>query len=374
MTRREPKFLVLEHVTPATRLMEKRRQMFQVQETLDAQKSDFAHKEEIFKVSPWREPVAGGAACTGGRPEAPSPVGGPSRVGGPLSPRPWRGRPSPRAPPAPEPRPPPHPAPQRDEEEVKRRDMNLQESLIKFSNFLQENEKKRSQHDKKAREESKQSSKHLQESGELMREIAALEQKREQVIRVLETQMLAYMHFLEHTLEVADAFHDIHQISDRYRTLESTHAENEVKNQKLRAQHEETRVEMTAFVNNKTNEIQSLRNRIANLKKEQEKVEQDVRSVEVNRDSEMVKLSEGMLQNGSVCMAAANLYARCCKNSNISHPPDEANTLHQLEIVGHFVSDLGEIIKKYRQEQQAATKEKERDKLAAGGAGAAAAE
>ena len=48
--RREPKFLVLEHVTPATRLMEKRRQMFEVQETLEAQKSEFAHKEDIFKA------------------------------------------------------------------------------------------------------------------------------------------------------------------------------------------------------------------------------------------------------------------------------------------------------------------------------------
>ena len=41
--------LVLEHVSPATRLLEKRRQMFEVQEALEAQKQEFNRKEEVFK-------------------------------------------------------------------------------------------------------------------------------------------------------------------------------------------------------------------------------------------------------------------------------------------------------------------------------------
>ena len=36
--------LVLEHVSPATRLLEKRRQMFEVQEALEQQKQDYARK------------------------------------------------------------------------------------------------------------------------------------------------------------------------------------------------------------------------------------------------------------------------------------------------------------------------------------------
>ena len=36
-----PQALILEHVSPATRLLEKRRQMFEVQEALDAQKEEF---------------------------------------------------------------------------------------------------------------------------------------------------------------------------------------------------------------------------------------------------------------------------------------------------------------------------------------------
>lgn len=36
--------LVLDHVSPATRLLEKRRQMFEVQEALEAQKAEFSRK------------------------------------------------------------------------------------------------------------------------------------------------------------------------------------------------------------------------------------------------------------------------------------------------------------------------------------------
>lgn len=39
-----PHTLVLEHVCPATRLLEKRRQMFEVQEALEAHKQEFNRK------------------------------------------------------------------------------------------------------------------------------------------------------------------------------------------------------------------------------------------------------------------------------------------------------------------------------------------
>lgn len=44
-TKASPQTLTLDHVSPATRLLEKRRQMFEVQEALDAQKEEFARRE-----------------------------------------------------------------------------------------------------------------------------------------------------------------------------------------------------------------------------------------------------------------------------------------------------------------------------------------
>lgn len=42
----------MNNVTPATRLLEKRRQMFEVQEALEAQKQDFARKVRAAAHTP----------------------------------------------------------------------------------------------------------------------------------------------------------------------------------------------------------------------------------------------------------------------------------------------------------------------------------
>ncbi|KAF1783113.1 protein of unknown function DUF4200 [Phytophthora cactorum] len=88
-----PQTLTLDHVSPATRLLEKRRQMFEVQEALDAQKEEFARREDAFH---------------------------------------------------------------RREEALRKKDLELQESLIKFNKFLQENESKRNRAVKRASDEVKQ--------------------------------------------------------------------------------------------------------------------------------------------------------------------------------------------------------------------------
>ncbi len=72
-----PNSLLLQHTSPATKLLEKRRQMFEVQEALNSQKEEFSRREDAFR---------------------------------------------------------------RQEEGLRRKDLELQESLIKFNKFLQENE------------------------------------------------------------------------------------------------------------------------------------------------------------------------------------------------------------------------------------------
>jgi len=72
-----PETLQIDHVSAATRLLEKRRQMFEVQEALNSQKEEFTRREDAFR---------------------------------------------------------------RREEALRRKDLELQESLIKFNKFLQENE------------------------------------------------------------------------------------------------------------------------------------------------------------------------------------------------------------------------------------------
>jgi hypothetical protein len=46
-----PQTLMLDHVSAATRLLEKRRQMFEVQEALSAQKEEFNRREDAFRYA-----------------------------------------------------------------------------------------------------------------------------------------------------------------------------------------------------------------------------------------------------------------------------------------------------------------------------------
>merc|ERR1711907_401959 len=85
LRRNVPPQLTLDHVSPATRLLEKRRQKIEVQEALEAQKADFARREEQF---------------------------------------------------------------QRREQIIKKKDLELQENLIRFNKFLQENDTKRTRAEK----------------------------------------------------------------------------------------------------------------------------------------------------------------------------------------------------------------------------------
>ena len=87
-----PQSLLFDQVSPATRLLEKRRQMFEVDDALISQKEEFIRREEAFH---------------------------------------------------------------RREDGIRRKDLDLQESLIKFNKFLRENEAKRIRALKKVEEEIK---------------------------------------------------------------------------------------------------------------------------------------------------------------------------------------------------------------------------
>jgi hypothetical protein len=121
-----PQTLVLDHTSPATRLLEKRRQMFEVQEALETQKAEFNRKEEGFK---------------------------------------------------------------RREEALKLKDLELQESLIRFSKFLQENDSKRARAEKKAQDEIKARQQKEKEIEQLTEVLEDLKSEKERILEVLEKNM-----------------------------------------------------------------------------------------------------------------------------------------------------------------------------------------
>ena len=231
-----PQQLTLDHVSPATRLLEKRRHMFEVQEALDAQKEEFQRREATFK---------------------------------------------------------------RREEMLKQKDLALQESLIKFNKFLQENDSKRNRAEKKRVDEAKQKQGKEAEIVKLLVEVERQKEKRAQMEAEVH-KMSQYQAYLEGVLEVEEEYPEIVDLLSRYETLDAAH-EDLVQRQHLAGrENEEERHNLQTFIRERTDEILGYNNKIAELQQQSEKTSESAIEKQDEADRQMAVVAERTLQLGQV--------------------------------------------------------------------------
>eukprot|EP01036_Dinobryon_divergens_P031790 gene31790-41259_t len=156
-----PQTLMFDHVSPATRLLEKRRQMFEVQEALNSQKEEFYRREDAFR---------------------------------------------------------------RREDGLRRKDLELQESLIKFNKFLQENESKRNRALKRATEERKQRELKEVEIQKLEAQLKN-KLREESLLKEEVEKNLKYQDYLDNVVQnMSKFFPEIADILNRYTTLRNANS------------------------------------------------------------------------------------------------------------------------------------------------------
>ncbi|RMX56324.1 hypothetical protein pdam_00019253 [Pocillopora damicornis] len=185
-----------DHLTPATRLLEKRREMSEVEQALAAQKEEFQMKMESL---------------------------------------------------------------QQRREELDRKEYQLKESLLKFDKFLKENDSKRARALKKAAEERDMRRAKDREIARLKEETATLMKERDHIQYKLERNVI-YQQYLEKVLESAEEFQEIREVIARYDTLTATHQdllERETKNQE---KYEKEKGRLVKFTEEKNNEILNYNN------------------------------------------------------------------------------------------------------------------
>ncbi|KAG3116802.1 hypothetical protein PI124_g4675 [Phytophthora idaei] len=243
-----PQTLTLDHVSPATRLLEKRRQMFEVQEALDAQKEEFARREDAFH---------------------------------------------------------------RREEALRKKDLELQESLIKFNKFLQENESKRNRAVKRASDEVKQRMSKEQEVARLQTQLTAL-QRESDALGAQVRHHLKYTRYLELVQEaVPEDYPEVSDLVNRYHTLRETNRDlsrNQITHEE---ESESKRLEFSAFQKERANEILTFNNRIAALQRALEREELLGVRLQHETDATLRATTEKTLALGQIIMAIGNLLQRC---------------------------------------------------------------
>ncbi|ETK95823.1 hypothetical protein L915_01286 [Phytophthora nicotianae] len=243
-----PQTLTLDHVSPATRLLEKRRQMFEVQEALDAQKEEFARREDAFH---------------------------------------------------------------RREEALRKKDLELQESLIKFNKFLQENESKRNRAVKRASDEVKQRMSKEQEVARLQAQLTAL-QRESDALGAQVRHHLKYTRYLELVQEaVPEDYPEVSDLVNRYHTLRETNRDlsrNQITHEE---ESESKRLEFAAFQKERANEILTFNNRIAALQRALEREELLGVRLQHETDATLRATTQKTLALGQIIMAIGNLLQRC---------------------------------------------------------------
>lgn len=242
-----PQTLTLDHVSPATRLLEKRRQMFEVQEALDAQKEEFARREDAFH---------------------------------------------------------------RREDGLRKKDLELQESLIKFNKFLQENESKRNRAVKRASDEVKQRVIKEHEVAKLKEQLEQLQRENETLSNEVRGN-LKYMRYLELVQEtVPEDYPEVADLVNRYHTLKETNRDLLLNQSSHEDENESKRIEYATFQKERANEILTFNNQIAALQRTLEREELQGIRLQHEADASLRLTTQKTLALGQIILAIGNLLQR----------------------------------------------------------------
>ena len=292
-----PQMLMFDHVSPATRLLEKRRQMFEVQEALSSQKEEFGRREDAFRR--------------------------------------W-------------------------EEGLRRKDLELQESLIKFNKFLQENEAKRNRAKKRASEEQRQREQKEIEILELEEKLGKA-QKEEAELKELVEKNLKYQDFMENVVQsMTKFFPEVKDILNRYNTLMSTNADLSDQAQRQEGFVEDNRKSLGTLVKENENEILNKNNAIAEKQVVAEQVGQSTNALQAEIDHDILEVSKKGKDVGQVLSSVQNILERCEHSFRVRHnKPHVQNsdnlsemkideqcyrTIAKLDEIAMFMLDYSDII------------------------------
>lgn len=309
------------HVSPATRLLEKRRETAEVEHALSAQKEEFSMKMEGLAQR---------------------------------------------------------------RHELERKEHTLKQSLQKFDRFLKENDSKKLRALKKAKEERIMIKQKELDIEQLRAECKRLEEERDQFKKRLEKYTL-YQVYLERVLEFSDEFKDLHEIMKRYDTLIATNNDLLTREQKNQETMEKEKHKFYKYMENKNTEMLHYNNELAQLQTRLDKAQSSAVHWESKWTHIQNTAAKKTLLLGRIKIATHNLYQlvlRHARNTrSIDNPEEEMeddaqddmvkkdkddkrqksagltgagsteNTTMQLDRIQNFIQDLTQIASDIRKQE-----------------------
>eukprot|EP00800_Vazella_pourtalesii_P016133 TRINITY_DN4536_c0_g1_i2.p1 TRINITY_DN4536_c0_g1~~TRINITY_DN4536_c0_g1_i2.p1 ORF type:complete len:328 (+),score=104.32 TRINITY_DN4536_c0_g1_i2:58-1041(+) len=270
-----------DHLLPATRLLDKRREILEVDNALAAQRDDFKMKLET------------------------------------LSQR---------------------------KEELERRENQLKETLRMYDKYLKEDELKRQRATRKIKHESELIAAKDKEMVELQNErdelIKVIHGQKQRI-----ADNMKYKEYLDRVVKHApEEFTEISDIISRHDTLKSTHEDLLKKDTANQESLERERTSFKKFNDEKNNEILNYTNQVSGLQAKLEQARNLALQRESEWNTIQTTAAEKTLLLGQIKMSTHNLYSHIKKYKGDRFSDREVDTVEQLEKIKLFIADMSIIV------------------------------
>ena len=252
------------------------------------------------------------------------------------------------------------------EENLRKHDLELQNSLVKFNKFLQENEAKRNRATKRYEEECKLRIAKEKEAKKLKEKLEGDRKEIEKLKHILRDRT-KYQIYLDSVVEHAsEDYEEVAELLNRYRTLKA--AQNDLKRRAEAASKsiDSIRSELRHFTKERTTEILQRNNKLSKLRKEIDHSETYRIGVQNEMNATARSSSAKTMLVEEIIMAVDNLRQRCTskhgvrinhgaavkKTSRGGHDGQEgqsrtekaSRTCDNLEIIMRYVLDFEKIV------------------------------
>jgi hypothetical protein len=321
---RQPQHLIFENVSPATRLLEKRRQMYEVQDALENQKARFAREEETFRKK---------------------------------------------------------------EEQLRAKDLQLQHQLFRFNKFLQDNEAKRRRAESRAADEAAQIKAREEEIRDLEKQLEESKQLCSDLDEEVNRNM-KYEYFLDKVKDSCQEYSEIQDLVTRFETLELAHQDLMDLQTSSDGKIEALRNEYQTYQKDTDMEMLAMTNKVAKLQTERDEAIKEREHLGHQLDEASQEDSKHSLKFGQILMSVENLFLRCINKRGhvLQHEltvkeedqkpgdddPDESEdsfrkkkqrAIQQLRVILFYLKDFKEICDTLKKERRNDTSRNKKDVL-----------
>jgi hypothetical protein len=252
------------------------------------------------------------------------------------------------------------------EEALRAERAELQEQLVKFYKYIQDNEMKRAHHNKKALGEERAKQERHVKILELSEQVKQLEKEKIEVKRRV-ARLTKYETYLTDVLQHNDSedFTEAGDLIERFKKLDAHRSLLKLRQEQLQEELAKAKVSLALRHQRNKAESMELDSKVNEMQIKLTSLQRDVKEQNVKLDDEVRDQGDTKRHVGQMRMACGNLYDRCVailreyRGGRVNREETD-DMLQQLTIIGDCLADLVEVTK-----QWAKKKEKQQEEAAA---------